>query len=81
MARFDALEDHADDKPPWQTCGVRWIVEDICTPADAPALKGAIDNPRVPASRIESAVRVNLGKRLPLQTVLRHRRGECGCPR
>ena len=81
MALTDDLKHDVDDRPPWQVCGVRWIVDEVAAPEDSAFLAEAIEDRRISASRIEAAVRRNIGKRLPLQTVLRHRRGECGCPR
>ena len=80
MSLKDDLRTDVEEHPPWQVCGVRWVMDDI-DPADGIALHAAIQDRRVSAPTIERAVRVNLGKTLPASTVRRHRNDGCRCPR
>ena len=78
MSLRDDLRDDTN-KPPWQICGVRWALS-LATGADLIALESAIEG-TLSGDKIALAVRDHLNLSISGESVRRHRRGSCRCPR
>jgi hypothetical protein len=65
-------------RPPWQVCGVRWVLEQV-EPGDRVTLEGALLDVSVSGDRLASAIGRHLSLPVSGETVRRHRRGSCRC--
>ena len=78
MSLRDDLRDNTN-KPPWQMCGVRWALG-LAQGPDKIALESAIEG-TLSGDKIALAVRDHLNLSISGESVRRHRRGACQCPR
>jgi hypothetical protein len=65
-------------KPPWQVCGVSWVLSEV-TGGDREIIEKAIWDPNVSSRKVARAIAKNLGLAISDQAVLRHRGGICRC--
>ena len=64
-------------KAPWQTCGVKWALEQAGKQKNV--LAEALEDKAVTGDQIAHAITKNLGLPISGEAVRRHRRGVCRC--
>ena len=69
----------AQVKPAGPKCSVRTLIETL-PESDRKVMVEALANPAILASQLARAIETT-GTRMLGQTIARHRRGECGCPK
>jgi len=79
MSMVDDLRRDTEPKQPWQMCGVKWALQ-VAQGVDRDALTEALAGDKA-ADKIADAIRKHLSLNIGGETVRRHRRGSCRCPR